>query len=49
MFYKKWFDPLKPILVPGDSHTYGHGHEDISLDPFRNPPPPTTWPNYIWD
>lgn len=49
MFYKKWFDPSKNILISGDSHTYGHGHQEFPLDPYRNPPPLTTWPNYIWD
>lgn len=49
MFWKRWFDENKPVLVAGDSHTYGMGHQDIPLDPYRNPPPPTTWPNYIWN
>jgi len=48
MFYKKWFDETKPVLVAGDSYTYGMGHQNTELDPFRNPPAPTTWPNYIW-
>lgn len=52
MYYKKWFDPSKPILVAGDSNTYGMGHEDVPLDPldpFKNPPSKTTWPYYIWE
>lgn len=48
MFVKKWFDNSKPIIVAGDSHTYGQGHDEGIFDPFKNPPSTKAWPNYIW-
>ena len=49
MFYKKWFDENKSVLVAGDSHTYGAGHQNQHLDPFQEPPASTSWPNHIWN